>query len=54
MMAARHKKPGRRPFREYVVWFFCDMEKVPGFGVKFYGGLALVVLGIILGLLGIE
>lgn len=52
MMSARHKKSERRPAREYLVAFFRDLEKYPGYAAGFYGGLALLLLGIVLGLFG--
>lgn len=53
-MSARHKKSERRPAREYIVSFFRDLEKYPGYAAGFYGGLVLLVLGIMLGLVGIR
>lgn len=53
-MSARHKNSERRPAREYIVSFFRDLEKYPGYAAGFYGGLVLLVLGIMLGLVGIR
>lgn len=53
-MAGRHGRNERRRFREYVSAFFRDVESSPGYRQGFYGGIALLLLGIAFALLGIR
>lgn len=47
----RHSRDESRKPREYVAWFFRTVREVPGYASAFYGGIVLVILGVIISLI---
>lgn len=50
-MSNRHSRDESRKPREYVAWFFRTVREVPGYASAFYGGIVLVILGVIISLI---
>lgn len=49
-MAGRHSRSECRKPREYLSALFRDIERFPGYAAGFYGGIVLVLLGVVIGL----